>query len=619
MSPKEAGTGTKRLYHPDRVRHIRDNGEYFCYEDNTPSRRHIMEPNGTATAAKIRPAKKTRQELEKAQVLYQFDPDKKFIPRRQYANIMTPERVLEIIYDLPCFHSQTPEWKQTLAQNICFGSDGQRPALKIFGALIMSNLELEHDISEHLNSGLNDSCLPLKADTGDGADKLYCACKKENHIKTMNSDEYSLSEREGFLRWVRRLTAPYVAYQPKRHSHYVLDPGNCIPISDTTTRIISPEHKNSRTKKNPDNQGGNPVNGGYGGFSEVHRVQLHDCHCRLPDTGLRHSQGFYALKKLTSHNRLDFELELASLLFSADQNVDKRHMIQVLATFEERLISQSTFYFLFDCAEGPLEYFWRQHESLVGNMSHCLSMSEQFLGLGQTLEAIHNDRLSFPLPDDLPELRNIPNFKNMYGRHGDIKPSNILYFQPLKGEGRLVLADFGLGSRLHTKVSRSNQDPKLLNRTETYRSPEFDLPDGLVGPRADVYSLGCVFLEHIGWFLLGADFPDKFSDDRLMKDMYGFEVDTFFMLTDRKVAVIKPAVKKWIADLKENKACSWFLVQMLELIEDQMLACDKESRIRASPLVKKLKALQEACQISKTFYMKTWKDCECPVIPESGR
>ncbi|CAG9990939.1 unnamed protein product [Clonostachys byssicola] len=599
MNLKEAPNGTKWSFHldnPDRVRHITDNGECLCHEDK-PTPRCVIEPKGTTTTRDI------RGELETAQVRYQFDPDKKFIPRSRYTKIMTPVRVLEIMYDLPCFKSRTPKQKQTLAQSICFGSDGQRPALKVFGALILSKLEFEHDISEHLDNGLNDGCLPLKADTSDSAEKLHCECKSKNHIEIMNIGKYTPSDRESFLRSVHRLTAPYVAYQPDRHSHYVLDHGNCIPIkfSNDRTRMPSPERKNSRSKKTSNEQGGNPANGGYGGFSEVHRVQLYDSHCRLPDTG-----GYYALKKLTSHNRHDFELELSSLLFSADQNGDKRHLIHVLATFEERLNNLSTFYFLFDCAEGPLEYFWRTNTPLVGDMTHCLSMSAQFLGLAKALEAIHNDRSNFPLPKDVTDPKNI------YGRHGDIKPSNILYFRSSAGEGRLVLADFGLG-RLHTKVSRSIQDPKLLSRTETYRSPEFDILDGLVGPKADVYSLGCVFLEHIGWFLLGADFPDKFSDERLMKDMYGFEVDTFFTLIEQKKAVIKPAVEKSIADLKENKACSWFLVQMLELIEHQMLACDKENRIRATPLVKRLEDLHQGCQHSETFYTKSWKDCKCPV------
>uniref|UniRef100_A0A0B7K9X2 Protein kinase domain-containing protein n=1 Tax=Bionectria ochroleuca TaxID=29856 RepID=A0A0B7K9X2_BIOOC len=522
---------------------------------------------------------------------------------------MTPERVLEIIYGLSCFNHQTPEQKQTLAQNICFGSDGQRPALKVFGALIMS--KLEHNISEHLDSGLTDGCLPLKANSGDDDYKLHCECSNKSHTAIINMNDYLSTEREDFLRWICRLTAPYVIYHPERHSHYVLDPGNCIPIKlSDTTKGTSTKHKNSHAQNNPGSQGVDPEKGGYGGFSDVHKVQLHDCHCSLPDTGLKNPEGYYALKKLISHDRDNFQLELDSLLFSADRNKDKRHMIQVLATFEELDSVQSTFYLLFDWAEGDLQDFWRRNKSLVGDMSHCLAMSEQFLGLGQTLEAIHSDRLKFPLPDDIVDPRNL------YGRHGDIKPDNILYFHLSTGEQRLVLADFGLG-RLHTKLSISKQDPKVLGRTETYRSPEFDLPDGLVGPRADVYSLGCVFLEHITWFLLGVGFPDKFSDDRSMKDIHGFDADTFFMLTDDwKAAVFKPAVTEWIATLKENEACSWFLFQMLELIEDQMLACDKERRIRTIPLVTNLKALHKACQSSKTFYMKRWKDCECTASPE---
>ncbi|VUC29295.1 unnamed protein product [Clonostachys rosea] len=609
-SPQEAANGTIRRFHLDKVQTIRDNGERLFHEHNPTTRYRIKEPKGATTAEEIR---KIRLELANAQVWYQFDYAKQFIPRSRYAEIMTPERVLGIIYSL--LNSQTPHQKQVLAQNICFGSGSLRPALKVFGAFFM--IKLESDICEHLGKGLNDGCLPLKAKRGDVSYELHCECPNNSHTDFLNSANYLPSEREAFVQWTRRLTAPYISCQPDRHSHYVLDPGNCIPIklSDATTRVVSPEQKISRVKSNSDEPGGTPADGGYGGFSEVHKVKLHACHYRLPDTGLKNSNGYYAIKRLTSHNRLNFEMELSSLLFSADQNGDKRHMIQVLATFEELNSDQSTFYLLFDCAEGDLEYFWRQNKSLVGVMSHCLSMSEQFVGLARTLEAIHNERLKLPLPEDVPDD---PKYRNMYGRHGDIKPSNILYFQLSAEVERLVLADFGLG-RLHTKVSRSKQNPKILGRTETYRSPEFDLPDGLVGPTADVYSLGCVFLEHITWFLLGPKFPDKFSEVRSMKDFYGFEADTFFMLIgpdDAKIAEIKPAVKQWIAELKKNEACSWFLVQMLELIELEMLQCDKDKRIRATPLVKRLQDLQKTCQHAETFYMKSWKDGKWPAIPE---
>jgi serine/threonine protein kinase len=107
-------------------------------------------------------------------------------------------------------------------------------------------------------------------------------------------------------------------------------------------------------------------------------------------------------------------------------------------------------------------------------------MAKQFLRLNKALENIHN----------------VVDSESHGGRHGDIKPSSILLVQP-RGvkKPHLALTDFGLGK--HRKVSRSRQDPEELGRIATYRPPEFDLHGGLVGPRSNVYSLGCVFLEYI--------------------------------------------------------------------------------------------------------------------------
>jgi serine/threonine protein kinase len=130
-----------------------------------------------------------------------------------------------------------------------------------------------------------------------------------------------------------------------------------------------------------------------------------------------------------------------------------------------------------------------------------------------------------------------------------------------------------------------------LARTETYRAPEFDLPGGLVTPAADIWSLGCVFLEYITWYLLGTEAVEvKFCQARLEKGSTMWETNPLFKIekgeNDRDRAILKPGVIQWIHELKENKACSWFLVQMLDLIEHQMLALDAASRTRTTVISK---------------------------------
>ena len=71
------------------------------------------------------------------------------------------------------------------------------------------------------------------------------------------------------------------------------------------------------------------------------------------------------------------------------------------------------------------------------------------------------------------------------GLHRDIKPENIL----LKGP-HLYLCNFGLAT-LGPKVSES---PDFVLGTERYKAPEME-PGAVYTGNADIFSLGCVFLE----------------------------------------------------------------------------------------------------------------------------
>lgn len=89
------------------------------------------------------------------------------------------------------------------------------------------------------------------------------------------------------------------------------------------------------------------------------------------------------------------------------------------------------------------------------------------------------------------------------GRHGDIKPKNILFFNDTADSyGKLVVADFTL-MRFHSPntVYTRIQD---VNYSQTYRPPEKGARDGSqVTQKYDIWTLGCVFLEFITWHLLG--------------------------------------------------------------------------------------------------------------------
>lgn len=225
-------------------------------------------------------------------------------------------------------------------------------------------------------------------------------------------------------------------------------------------------------------------------------------------------------------------------------------------------------------------------------------MAEQSLGLAQALVEIHNERrLNVQHMESIPEEQ-----KELYGIHGDIKPDNVLWF---RDADRLVITDFGLG-HLHTKISRSNGDPKSMGRTETYRAPEFDAPDGKISRVSDVFSLGCLFLEFATWYLEGyVSAQEKFPNFRIgqQKDIHGFMTDTFFRIdSPSNVPVLKPEVTEWIQRLRSNRRQNNFLLDYLDLIEKRMLIPDPAKRCTSEAAAQKLYVFSQACRVDSSYY-----------------
>lgn len=279
---------------------------------------------------------------------------------------------------------------------------------------------------------------------------------------------------------------------------------------------------------------------------------------------------------------------------------EDKHLIKLLATIEVQKplrpgsdISISTFYFVFPWAQGDLWHFWKMHDILSERDHRCLWMVEQCHQLAKGLMHVHNERSA------LRRFKSLDVNSDLYGRHGDIKADNILYF---KRNDKLVIADFGLG-RMHTKISRSNVDPKTLEKTATYRAPEFDTPHGKISRASDIFSLGCVFLEFVTWYLLGWHAVDElFPAYRLDKDIHGFLSDTFFSIGDSEMPEIKPKVREWIRELRKSDRCNPCILQFLDAIEGKMLHPDPKGRIKSGPLVRELELLTTTCRRDSSYY-----------------
>ncbi|OHE98215.1 protein kinase [Colletotrichum orchidophilum] len=393
---------------PRKVVHVYDRGESSrlkSEQKNHPSRKShaaSRRPEGFRLERNV--VSIIQGELDEAPVSYFFDPDKDFIPRHKFEQIMTLNRVLSVVHVLKCF--KDVQDKNQLAREIRYGSsDGSRsPCVKLLAILI--GIGTEEDMSILMSEDeLRDSCLPLRNVPVDRRRTLQCRQHKEHRL--LNKYRRP-NDRAMFCQWAYTLCSPFITWEYGRHQHYLLDTGDFFPM-EVVCKVEEEENKTD------------PSGNAYGGFSEVYKVKIHEGHFDFGGHGIRHPQGYFALKKLTSHNRDSFNLELSSLVSIAQKYHDK-HIIQLLATFEvnNTVAKESTFYLLFDWADGTLNKFWQSNERLVGDRKHCKWMATQFYEVSEALRCVHNDR-----EPTVRYLEDRDSNKQLYGRHGDIKPGKL--------------------------------------------------------------------------------------------------------------------------------------------------------------------------------------------------
>jgi serine/threonine protein kinase len=351
------------------------------------------------------------------------------------------------------------------------------------------------------------------------------------------------------------------------HEHYELDDNMVLPF-------IKNEESSAQ----------------QGGYSEVWEVKIHPAHHQLRSSLVVGTEPSFAIKRLFSRYPKEFEREAGML--KAVSKLKHRHLLELLMTYKLK----GRYHLVFPYAKYNLRQLWNSFP-IVDNAEWAAWSLEQMRGLASGLEQIHCftpssvkprfSQLFTPARSSLIVEKD----EEKYGRHGDIKPENILWFADYEGEGdheqgHLVIADFGLG-RFHRLESRSRVDPATIGGTATYAPPEVQLGSS-ISRAYDIWSLACVYLEFVTWLVGGWQDLMTFGDARVEMRPDGLGDDMFYTVVYGKSrqpeAIIRQGVQSWIKDLHQKPNCSPFIHEFLDLISQQMLRVEPHERISSEDL-----------------------------------
>ncbi|KAI3320425.1 hypothetical protein HD806DRAFT_538263 [Xylariaceae sp. AK1471] len=357
----------------------------------------------------------------------------------------------------------------------------------------------------------------------------------------------------------------------------------------------------------PTEDGRGQISLGHGGFGDVFITHIHPAHHNFQDP---------------SYYRLDFAIkelfrgekdEIALQEFQQEVNILKKfkgdrrhpHIVTLLATYKQF----NRYHLIFYRADGNLFNYWKSiNPNPVMDYTNCLWVVQQFEGLVDGLSHLHYHE-TFRKNGDGEDGKGDKICK--YGRHKDIKPENILWYDGPEGsKGTLKLSDFG-ASDLKSHESKSMSEGNGPD-TLTYRPPERELNYIPIRQSADIWSLGCVFMEFVVWALGGsALLYEDFAIKRLRKaHRKSMEQDTFFwfehLQTDEETGIvkgnlmIKEAVAKYFDELHAHANCTDLFHRLLNMIRYDMLVVEQENfeqqrRKSSKEIAHKLKSLHEEC------------------------
>ncbi|ETS88089.1 hypothetical protein PFICI_01917 [Pestalotiopsis fici W106-1] len=524
--------------------------------------------------------------------------EKRFVPVDEIDRIVNLKSVLRELKTVNLGRDQDPN---DIAHQICSVHEGKSPLdgkeTKTNRRRIFATLALIREtaaVQEVLREGLYDWDLPLALDTTDRGHHRLARRNADGSLRLVSfSRSWSPYQHEAFSRCQWQLSSPCFEMRTNVEAkimHYRLNAHSILPI----TKIDGEDR--------------------HGGFATVSKIKLHPAH-RKSISRDQDSTSWLALKRLKFSTEEAFKAEVAPLKRLG--NNKNSHIIQVLTTFQYR----DEYNLVFEWADGGnLFDFWQQsfpqHHSPAGNHGLGKWLATQLTGLASALSLIHECEFD-PLAAKYSGF-NSQDGRKKYGAHGDLKPENILWFKATPNDedssnlGTFKLSDFGLAS-FHSLESRKRFQPAGFSAT--YRAPECDL-DRHISQKYDMWSLGCVLLEHLTWYLLGYDGVTAFSQRRMQESQPTFKEDNFFNMTQDRFslqggrAIMKRCVQEQFNLLRKTPNCSDFLSEVLDFVQDKLLRMSPDRRCEVSEFLHFTKDASQKCMEDETYCTQRLKPIE---------
>ncbi|KAL3420050.1 protein kinase [Phlyctema vagabunda] len=511
--------------------------------------------------------------LRKSRVKCEQGNQSYYIPYSDLRELIKPKVVLKYVKDTD--NQLDAEEVARHAKHAC------ENACRVVAVLVYNKKEQE--ILSLLQEGIADNDLPFSTATR----------QRENGKPIKCFDRWSEEDLEDFDRIQWWMNAPIL----NRNEHYDFKKGTLLPFVPFTPGTEPGEKKE-------------------GAYSEVIPARIHDAHHKFWTSDDPKDQvPLVAIKRLFSTDEKEFKKEQSIL--SSISVKRHPHLIDLLVSYRH----EGKYNLMFPYAQSNLRGYWDARPHPNFNRNTLLWSIKQMEGIASGLHLVHNFRVTIPLEvDGGMRMQNgaqlsVGKGEERFGRHGDIKPENILWFDRIYGAepgkqdpmGILKIADFGLG-RFHGRDSRSAQDPRWIVSSPTYEPPECKLKKP-VSRAYDLWSLGCLYLEFLTWILMGAPDIEGFADFRGKTGTGGVNDDNFFTITsppgsDEPEAELRQEVGSWARKLHCHNRCSQALHDILELIMKGLLIIRQKDRLDSMKLKRRLQEIYKRAQRDDTYLLK---------------